>query len=190
MRLPSLLRSVTWSRLNKMLHTSYIGIGSNLPFKNYSSSEVLAEAVESLRSLGTVRQQSQIYRTEPLLYLNQPSFKNAVVELETELEPEPLLEELMKIELSFGRNRKAASVKGPRTLDLDLLLVDDLCLETPILTLPHPGVALRRFVLAPLAEIAPLLRHPVLGQTMQELLELLPTEGENGRKSVQLEEER
>jgi len=109
---------------------------------------------------------------------------NAVAQLETPLEPEPLLEFLLAVERRYGRDRSQDPPKAPRTLDLDLLLVDDLVLRTEKLTLPHPGLAERRFVLAPLAEIAPNLRIPRPGATVQELLAALPEFGPNRRDAV------
>jgi 2-amino-4-hydroxy-6-hydroxymethyldihydropteridine diphosphokinase len=111
---------------------------------------------------------------------------NAVVQLETDLEPEPLLDFLLAAERRYGRDRSVDIPKGPRTLDLDLLLVDGLVLHTPRLVLPHPALAKRRFVLQPLSEIAPHLRHPVLGATIAELVAALPDTGANRSEAVRL----
>ncbi len=107
-----------------------------------------------------------------------------VLALETELAPLPLLHSLLAIERELGRDRSHSVLNGPRTLDLDLLLVGDMIVATDELTLPHPGLVRRRFVLAPLAEIAPQLRHPQCGQTIAELLAVLPDEGENRVSAV------
>ncbi len=100
------------------------------------------------------------------------------------MEPEPLLEFLLAMERRYGRDRSLDSSKGPRTLDLDLLLFDELVLQTEKLTLPHPGLTERRFVLAPLAEIAPELRVPELRAAVRELLSALPDKGSNRRAAV------
>lgn len=140
--------------------------------------------MDGLAAAGRVTARSSLYRTQPVDYAAQPAFVNAAVQMETELEPEALLDFLLAVERRYGRDRRHDVPKGPRTLDLDLLLMDDLVLESPRLVLPHPGLAQRRFVLAPLSEIAPGLRHPVLDATMAELLAALPDEGANRRDAV------
>ena len=113
---------------------------------------------------------SSIYETEPIDYEEQPPFLNMVAELEgsTVPKPEQLLARLLRIEYALGRTRDLP--KGPRTIDLDLLICKDERLDTEFLTLPHPRLAARRFVLVPLAELVPNLVHPVLGKRVSELL--------------------
>jgi 2-amino-4-hydroxy-6-hydroxymethyldihydropteridine diphosphokinase len=158
----------------RMAYTAYIGLGSNLASPAGSPVETVQEAVRALARLGALVAESPLYRTAPVGYTAQPGFVNAAVCLETELEPEELLERLLAVEHGFGRDRKASVPKGPRTLDLDLLLVLDedgngIMYDSPTLTLPHPEMAERRFVLEPMAEIGPEVQHPVLGKTMRQL---------------------
>ena len=161
-----------------------IGLGANLPSAAGAPAETIAAAIDRLARFGRVTARSGLYRTAPVGYVDQPAFVNAAVLLETELAPLPLLDALLDIERSFGRDRAASLPKGPRTLDLDLLLYGGLVLDDPALTLPHPAMHKRRFVLAPLAEIAPEWRHPVLGETISELLaDLLPEAGSVARIS-------
>jgi 2-amino-4-hydroxy-6-hydroxymethyldihydropteridine diphosphokinase len=165
-----------------MGYTAYIGLGSNLPSPAGGPEETVRAALRALEKLGTVAAQSSLYRTAPVGIREQPDFINAVARVETEIEPEPLLQKLLAMEREFGRDRRQSVPKGPRTLDLDLLLVyrgaDPVLSASPALTLPHPEIARRRFVLEPLAEIAPEARHPLLGKSMRELLAELSSRDE------------
>jgi 2-amino-4-hydroxy-6-hydroxymethyldihydropteridine diphosphokinase len=167
-------------------HTAYIGLGSNQASSAGDPVATVVAAIARLAALGQVEAVSSLYSTEPVGYLDQPPFINAVVTLRSPLAPAKLLLELLNIEREFGRDRGVTVPKGPRTLDLDLLMMDDLVLNTPPLTLPHPALAQRRFVLAPLAEIAPRAVHPLLALTVTELLALLPDTGENRQSAVRL----
>ena len=171
-----------------MRYTAFIGLGSNLASAAGSPTEIVQAAIRALSALGTVVAQSPLYRTAPVGYHEQPYFINAVACLETGLEPEKLLRELLAIERSFGRERRESLPKGPRTLDLDVLLAlessgkgegEAIVYESPALTLPHPEIAKRSFVLQPLADLAPALLHPVLHKTVRQLLEeLSETDGD------------
>ncbi len=136
--------------------------------------------------LGTVTAQSSFYETEPVGNTEQPRFLNAAVALQTEMQPIELLDQLLAIEREFGRDRSQTQAKGPRTLDLDLLLMGDCVLCDDRLTLPHPEMAMRRFVLAPLAEIASDAVHPTLGKTISALLNELRDEGQNRIEAVHI----
>ena len=141
------------------MNTAYVALGANL---GDPKATVLA-AFAALANLpeSRVARCSSLYRTAPVGILSQPDFVNAVALLETALAPEALLDALLDIEARFGRIRRERN--GPRTLDLDLLLYDDIELDLPRLTLPHPRLHLRAFVLLPLAEVAPDLAIPRRG---------------------------
>jgi 2-amino-4-hydroxy-6-hydroxymethyldihydropteridine diphosphokinase len=139
----------------------------------------MAAAADRLGSLGRVVSRSSLYSTEPVGFAAQPRFVNAVVQLETELEPQQLLDGLLRIEHEFGRDRAASVPNGPRTLDLDILLLGDLTVNEPELDIPHPRLADRAFVLIPLAQIAPLLLVPGHHKTVVQLLRNLPANPES-----------
>jgi 2-amino-4-hydroxy-6-hydroxymethyldihydropteridine diphosphokinase len=168
--------------------TAFIGLGSNLRSLAGDPAATVEAAVPRLSELGTLVACSSLYETEPVGNVAQPPFVNAVVGLRSELTPLELLAELMRIEREFGRDRNdpAAAPKGPRTLDLDILLIGNLVMATPELTMPHPGLAERRFVLVPLAEIAPESVHPILKRTADELLASLPDAGPNSATAVRV----
>jgi 2-amino-4-hydroxy-6-hydroxymethyldihydropteridine diphosphokinase len=182
---PSILNT-TGLNTTPMPQTAYIGIGSNIASPAGPPSEIVPAAIESLATAGVILARSSLYRTAPVGYENQPPFINAAVALRTDRDPERLLKCLLAIERSFGRDRATGVPKGPRTLDLDLLLMDGIIHESPSLTLPHPELPHRRFVLAPLAEIAPGALHPVLLRTIRELLAELPDEGPNSRSAIRI----
>jgi 2-amino-4-hydroxy-6-hydroxymethyldihydropteridine diphosphokinase len=161
-----------------------IALGANLPSPAGSPELTIFAATQDLAAAGVLIGRSSLYRTDPVGFADQPPFVNAAVTLTTTLGPETLLDFLLATERRFGRDRSTGQPNGPRTLDLDLLLVGDLVVNTPRLTLPHPALANRRFVLAPLAEIAPDLCHPVLRKTIAELLADLHSEGSNRIESV------
>ena len=161
-----------------------IALGSNLASHHGSPAANLREALRRLNDLGEVTAASSFHVTDPVGYRDQPPFTNAAALLRTTLGPLDLLRGLLAIESGMGRIRAADTPpKGPRILDLDLLLYEDegregqhgrsLILSDPDLTLPHPAMLERRFVLQPFAEIAPEMRHPVTGRTIAEALAAL-----------------
>lgn len=145
--------------------TIYLSLGSNLGDRSGN----LRRAIAALPGKGVqVNRVSSFYETEPVDYREQPWFVNCAVEAETELEPPALMRALREIETEMGSRKEFPS--GPRLMDLDILLYGQEVIETPGLKVPHPRMHLRRFVLAPLAEIAPEAVHPALGRSAADLL--------------------
>ncbi|MGE5054083.1 MAG: 2-amino-4-hydroxy-6-hydroxymethyldihydropteridine diphosphokinase [Acidobacteriota bacterium] len=152
-----------------MTDIAYLSLGSNLRNREQN----LEEAIRRASALGRVVAVSSRYETEPVEVTDQPWFLNCVFALETTAEPAQLMRELLRIENQMGRQRLVK--KGPRSIDIDILLFGNAVVNTPDLTIPHPEMTRRRFVLEPLAEIAPELLHPVTQKTVTLLLaELAP----------------
>ena len=150
-----------------MIQNAYVGLGSNLGDR----AGYLLLAVRGMLDAGLdVIRLSSVYETEPVEYENQPPFLNMVAELRgsTLPSPEQMMARLLRIEYALGRTREVPM--GPRTIDLDLLIFKDYRSDTEFLTLPHPRIASRKFVLVPLNELVPGLIHPVLGKSISELL--------------------
>ncbi len=158
------------------MQIAYIGMGGNIPSTAGPPETTLAAALARLGSLGRIVRGSSLYSTEPVGYADQPRFVNAVVAIETSLSARQVLESLLCIERAFGRDRSAGIKDGPRTLDLDLLLLGDEVVHEEGLDLPHPRLAQRAFVLAPLAEIAPDLVIVTQGKSVKELLQRLTSD--------------
>ena len=153
-----------------MKRLAAIALGSNLASEWGDREANLREAIRRVEPLGEVRAVSSFYDTEPVGFTEQPRFLNGAMLLGTDLEPVELMRALLAVERAMGRDRTAVAAKGPRVIDLDLLLMDDVVLGTDDLTLPHPAMAERRFVLEPLGEIAAKMVDPVSGRTVAELL--------------------
>lgn len=147
------------------MKTIYLSLGSNVGDR----ANHIARALDALAAAGVhVKRQSSLYSTEPVDLRTQSWFLNCVVEVETDLMPRQLLRALQRIERDMGRRRIVR--RGPRVIDIDILLYGSSVIRAVDLEVPHPRMAARRFVLVPLDEIAPALRHPVLKKTIMELL--------------------
>lgn len=145
-------------------HIVYLGLGSNLGDRN----ENLKDAIASLPPQMDVKAKSPVYETPPWGYEDQPRFLNQVVKVQTYLDAEPLLKHIKRLEVALGR--KASFRHGPRLIDIDILFYDDLILNTALLTLPHPHLHERGFVLLPLMDIAPDLVHPLTKKSVREMV--------------------
>jgi 2-amino-4-hydroxy-6-hydroxymethyldihydropteridine diphosphokinase len=156
-------------------HSAFVGVGSNLGQKLDNCLRGIAALTSCEHSL--LLNQSRQYRTEPVDYLDQDWFVNCAVQIETRLDPFELLSILQDIQKKAGRVQDAIRF-GPRVLDMDVIFFDQTVIDHPELTLPHPRMHLRRFVLKPLCDMDPTLRHPILDQTIQQLLDRLEDAGQ------------
>ena len=153
-----------------MPELAYLSLGSNVGDR----AQQLRDAQARLSAAGRVVATSSLYETEPVEFTEQPWFLNCAVALETEKTPQELMATILGIEQEMGRRR--VQKKGPRSIDIDILLFGDAVINSPELTLPHPAMHQRRFVLEPLAEIAPSMLDPLSGRTISELLAMLNPE--------------
>ncbi len=153
----------------------YLSLGSNVGDR----AAQLRNAIARLGAAGRVVAESSLYETEPVEFTEQPWFLNCAVALETDTTPQQLMAAILGIEEEMGRKR--VQKKGPRTIDIDILIFGNMIVKSKRLTIPHPAMQHRRFVLEPLAEIAPEAVHPVFNKTIRELRDALP-EGQSVRR--------
>ncbi len=146
------------------MHTVFLALGSNLGDRAAN----LRAAIEAVKPEVQIINCSAVYETPPWGYTDQPKFLNQVVEGETSLSPEELLEHIKEIEVRLGRQETFQF--GPRIIDLDIIFFDDQVIDSPPLIIPHPRMAERGFVLIPLADLAPQFQHPILGDSVSDLL--------------------
>jgi 2-amino-4-hydroxy-6-hydroxymethyldihydropteridine diphosphokinase len=158
-----------------MRNLVYLSLGSNMGDREAH----LREASARLQTVGSVVSVSSFYETEPVEFTDQAWFLNCAVALETTETPEQVMAAVLNIEQEMGRQR--IQKKGPRIIDIDILLFSNIVTDSPELTIPHPAMHQRRFVLQPLAEIAPAVRHPLSKKTVREMLGGLP-DGQAVRK--------
>jgi 2-amino-4-hydroxy-6-hydroxymethyldihydropteridine diphosphokinase len=151
-----------------MTQRVYLSLGSNLGDREAH----LRDALHLLQDVVTIRRVSSLFLTDPVGVTHQPEFANLAVEADTSLEPLELLKEVKRVEHEVGR--RPTFRWGPRVVDIDILLYDDLVLETPELTIPHPEITRRAFVLLPLAQIAPDMLHPLEHRTIAQLATTAP----------------
>ena len=173
-------KDICYSQMILIMNIAYLLIGGNLGNRSAN----LQKAIQLIeQNCGQVVQSSAIYETAAWGLTDQPSFYNQALLIETNELPETLMELLLQIEEMMGRKRTLKL--GPRIIDLDMLFYNQELIQTPLLTVPHPAIAERRFVLTPLAEIAPKWIHPVVGKSIEQLLAECPDQLDVQKLSIE-----